>query len=131
MAGAPEATRTYPVARVLDVHDGDTLRVLIDLGFGVLTRQWIRLQNVRAPELREPTGLDAKNQVFLWLGKYAAPDWYVTVTTIQTAGDFKEIRERRTFIRYVGMIESVGSPGEEVASLNGYLRAQGYTDQGM
>lgn len=117
-------SRHYPVARVLQAHDGDTLKLEVDLGFSTLARVWIRLKNVRAPELSEPTGPTARNDTLGWV-KDHAPDGYVAVETFQTAGSSKEISEQRTFIRYVGVVTSTS--GDE---LNGYLRSRGYTDQG-
>ena len=40
-------------AYVVNVYDGDTITADIDLGFGVLlTRQKLRLSDIRAPEIR-------------------------------------------------------------------------------
>ena len=45
------------LAEVVDVHDGDTITVDIDLGFGVWARkQKIRLMGLNAPELATPDG---------------------------------------------------------------------------
>lgn len=41
------------------IVDGDTLLVQIDLGFGLTTRQKIRLFGVSAPELGKPEGDEA------------------------------------------------------------------------
>lgn len=49
-----------PYRAVIDrVHDGDTCSVLIDLGFGELTYQPVRMQGMNAPELSTPEGLAA------------------------------------------------------------------------
>lgn len=119
--------RLYPVARVAVVHDGDTLKLEVDLGFSTLARVWIRLKGVRAPELKEAAGPQAKQDLEAWLAT-DAPDGYVVVETFQTAGSgtLKEINERRTFIRYVGVISSPATGGE----LNAWMRANGYIDQG-
>jgi endonuclease YncB( thermonuclease family) len=42
----------YRVAKVLDVTDGNTLDVLLDLGFGILARKRVRLAEIDAPETR-------------------------------------------------------------------------------
>jgi hypothetical protein len=123
MAGAV-ATRTYPLARVIEVHDGDTLKLDVDLGFSCHMWVWVRLKSVRAPELSEPDGPAARNDVRLWLAEHA-PDSFITLTTFQTAGAFKEIREQRTFIRYVGIVVA-----DNGAELNSYLLAKGYVDRG-
>jgi endonuclease YncB( thermonuclease family) len=118
-------TRTYPFARVINVHDGDTIRLDVDLGFSTHAYVWIRLQDVGAPELKEAGGPEAKRVVEEWLATHA-PSGYVTVMTQQVAGALKEIKERMTFIRYVGLVTT-----DDGGILNWYLRDQGYIDQGM
>lgn len=118
-------TRTYLLARVVDVHDGDTIRLDVDLGFSTHAYVWIRLQEVHAPELGESGGHEAKRVVEEWLAIHA-PGGYVTLQTQQTSGTLKEIKERMTFIRYVGLITAVDG-----GILNQWLRDRGYVDQGM
>jgi endonuclease YncB( thermonuclease family) len=122
--GIVSTSRRYDLARVLDVHDGDTLKIDVDLGFSCHTWVWVRLKGVGAPELSEPDGLTARSDVQLWLAEHASDMW-VSLTTFQTAGTFKEIRERRTFIRYVGIVIA-----DNGAELNSYLLAKGYVDRG-
>lgn len=56
----------YKIDRVLRVVDGDTVDVLIDLGFNIKTKQRVRLHGVDAPETRtrdlieKQQGLQAK-----------------------------------------------------------------------
>jgi micrococcal nuclease len=45
---------TY-LAKVISVHDGDTLTALVDLGFDVQLTLTIRLFGINAPELFKPT----------------------------------------------------------------------------
>lgn len=116
--------RHYPVARVVTAHDGDTLKLDVDCGFSVHAYVWIRLKGVRAPELAEPTGPQARQDLEAWLAT-DAPDGLVMVSTFQTAGSVKEINEQRTFIRYLGVVSAPN--GNE---LNGWLIARGYVDQG-
>lgn len=54
-------------AKVLEVLDGDTIKVDIDLGFGVfLKNQSIRLSKINAPELKgETKDLAEKSKKFL------------------------------------------------------------------
>lgn len=64
----PEAVAVYPVQTdqdglpiVVDVHDGDTFRLAIDLGLDTGTWPPIRLAGADAPELRDPDGLRARD----------------------------------------------------------------------
>lgn len=47
-------------ARVLDVTDGDTLWLMADLGFGISTKQQVRLRGLDAPEIATRDGQAAK-----------------------------------------------------------------------
>jgi len=113
----------WPLARLLDVHDGDTVKLAIDHGFGEDAKEWIRLKDVRAPELDEPGGPEATDVCQSWFDEHA-PDGYVQVTTFRTSAPL-EIRFRASFSRYIGIIVADGN------SLNEWLRERGYTDQGM
>jgi endonuclease YncB( thermonuclease family) len=42
--------------RILKVHDGDTIKVEIDLGFGIRKTEDFRLAGINAPELNTPAG---------------------------------------------------------------------------
>jgi endonuclease YncB( thermonuclease family) len=59
---SPESLFTYS-ATVEKVVDGDTLRVIVDLGFNVRTRQYIRLKGIDCPEMDTPEGKAAKRFV--------------------------------------------------------------------
>lgn len=50
-------------AYVLEVTDADTLWVLIDLGFGILTQQYLRLRGLDASEIATRDGQQAKRFV--------------------------------------------------------------------
>ena len=47
-------------AQVINVYDGDTFHARIDLGFGVMTEQRVRLLRVDAPEIESSDGKEAK-----------------------------------------------------------------------
>jgi endonuclease YncB( thermonuclease family) len=113
---------TWPIAQVTDVHDGDTLKLDVDLGFSTHEHVWVRLLDVRAPELSEPLGQLARGDVQDWLVEHA-PDGRVQLTTYRTSQPL-EIRFKNSFTRYLGVV-SVGD-----SSLNEWLRQRGYTDQG-
>jgi len=117
--------RVYPVAEILDAHDGDTLRADLDMGCHIHARVWLRLKGVRAPELREADGPAARADVIAWMNEYAA-DGLVEVTTFWSQGSLKEINEEQTFVRYVAEVRSVGG-----VELNGWLVAKGWIDRGQ
>ncbi len=50
-------------AEVEKVVDGDTLRVVADLGFGIKTRQYLRLRGINCPEMDTPEGKKAADFV--------------------------------------------------------------------
>lgn len=58
--------RVFPVARVLDVYDGDTVTVEIDLGLDVHVVKTVRLYGIDTPEVRPLKSRAAG---------YAARDW--------------------------------------------------------
>ena len=121
----PPPQRHYPLARIVEVHDGDTLRLDVDLGFSVHAYVWVRLLDVRAPELHQAGGAQAKVNVEGWLAEHS-PGGYVSAITYQAPSKVKEIREKMTFVRYVAMVVA-----EDGRYLNEWLREQGYVDQGI
>ncbi|MFH0986347.1 MAG: DUF1016 N-terminal domain-containing protein [Candidatus Omnitrophota bacterium] len=50
---------TYEI-KVLEVLDGDTIKALIDLGFGFRTVQKLRLRGIDAPEIMTADGMESK-----------------------------------------------------------------------
>lgn len=54
-------------AAVERVVDGDTLDVDIDLGFGIVMRERVRLAGVDTPEMRTPLGPAARLFVIRWI----------------------------------------------------------------
>lgn len=58
-ATGSECLFTYQV-RVLDITDGDTFWAVVDLGFGVFTKQHLRLRGLDAPEAVTRDGQEAR-----------------------------------------------------------------------
>ena len=53
-------------AKVIKVYDGDTITVLIDLGFGVTFKEKVRLYGINTPEIRgkeRPDGLISRDRL--------------------------------------------------------------------
>jgi len=48
-------------AKVLDVHDGDTMRLDIDLGFDLSIKMSCRVYGINAPELNTDAGKEARD----------------------------------------------------------------------
>lgn len=82
--------------RVVDVHDGDTVKVLIDCGFRVSTTVWIRLKDVYAPELSTLEGVGARDYLREIL---SISDNLIVETEINRNGN-----EVMSFTRYIGAL---------------------------
>jgi endonuclease YncB( thermonuclease family) len=114
----------WPVARLLEIGDGDTVRLAVDHGFEEDAKVWIRLADVGAPERDEPADwATAKADVEAWFAEHA-PDGQVRLSTFRTSEPL-EIRFRRTFTRYVGVVYSLDG-----VELNGWLRERGWVGRG-
>ncbi len=104
----PDFTRrSFDVLRVLEVHDGDSFRLLLDTGFEVAAYPWLRLRNYSCPELRDPGGPEARAATDALLRSSLATCWAITykippdllAKQAERYGDSK-----RTFARYVADI---------------------------
>ena len=101
-------------ARLVRAIDGDTIEVLLDLGFDVTITAAVRVAGVDTPELRGGTpasrelGREAAAFTERWCGGQG--DWPLTVVTSKD----------RSFARYVG---AVGKGGDDLA---GALIADGH-----
>jgi hypothetical protein len=113
----------WPIAKLLEVHDGDTAKFAIDHGFGEDAKEWIRLRDVWAPEVDEPGGSEATADCQGWFREHA-PDGYVQVTTFRTSTPL-EIRFRQSFTRYIGIVTAFNG-----SELNSYLIDKGYVARG-
>lgn len=58
---------------VTEVVDGDTLKVRVDLGFGIRSDHKLRLLGLDAPEIRTPQGKAAKLWVTRWFSDNPGP----------------------------------------------------------
>jgi micrococcal nuclease len=66
-------------AELIRVVDGDTVELMIDLGFSNFTKQTMRLYGIDAPEMRTAAGKAAKT----WLWEAIQPLEAIYVQTIQ------------------------------------------------
>lgn len=109
------SNRAYDVLRVLEVHDGDTYRFLLDTGFEKAAYDWLRLKDYSCPEMRikdpttgkmvdNPAGIAARMAAISMLHNYLPTLWVVT-TKIAPSAAAKLAEEygetRKTLTRYV------------------------------
>jgi hypothetical protein len=112
---------TYRAA-LLEVTDGDTLRVLLDTGFHGRQQEDLRLVDVWAPELRDEGGPEAQQFVTAWMGSLVPTlRWPLLVATSPNTNP--EPEERRTFTRYVADVWDVNQTRHLNADLRTYLGA--------
>lgn len=83
----------YWPARAVEIHDGDTLWMEVDLGLDVVRRCWVRLAECYAPELNEPGGVYARDA----LAEYCKGN----VFRMRTYRLRRSDKEKMSFIRYV------------------------------
>lgn len=102
-------TYTYE-ATILNVVDGDTVDILIDLGFTVTVKQRVRLQGLNAPEKNTPAGMASA----LWLREKLPHGVQVTVKSNKPGGGDK-------YGRYLAVIYT-----SDDVSLNDVLIASGH-----
>lgn len=91
------------------VHDGDTLWLTLDRGYGGRQNHDERLKLVHAPELKDPGGPEVHQFVLGWIAVYADPTdkWPLCVETFTT----KTGNDIMTLGRYVAMVYA-GDPEE-------------------
>lgn len=108
-------------ARLERVVDGDTIRVILDLGFGIFHREILRLEGINAPEMRSDEGRKSKKILENILQK--AP--FLVVKTIKID----------IFGRYVADIffdaSGDGDVEAQIVADNGVYLNQMLVDQGI
>jgi endonuclease YncB( thermonuclease family) len=83
------SARPFDVLRVLEVHDGDSFRLLLDTGFEKCAFDWLRLKDYSCPELRvkdpetgmmrdNPAGVQARMATMALLHNFLPSLWVVT-----------------------------------------------------
>lgn len=84
--------RIYPVLSVVEIHDGDTYRLLLDTGFEQAAWPWLRLRGASCPELSDVNGWAARDVAAELLADAA------TVTTYKRPG-YEDME--KSFARYL------------------------------
>jgi len=68
----------YKIKEVIKIYDGDTITVLLDLGFNIYKKEVIRLYGIDTPEIRgkeRPEGLISRDRLVQLIEEN--PDMYV------------------------------------------------------
>lgn len=113
-------------AQITSVHDGDTITVTLDQGFGDTKEGMkIRLLGVYAPELSQPGGKETRDFVIAWLTSRAVAGIRFPFI-ITTARGPRSDREITTLERYVAMVETIDHSENLNVDVSAYVAAQGY-----
>jgi endonuclease YncB( thermonuclease family) len=96
-------------AQLVEVLDGDTVRLLADVGFYGRHQVDVRLLAVNAPELNEPGGRETADFVRNWTNGLAALRWPILLRTQTTK--VSEPSEKQTFTRYIGDVYDITGAG--------------------
>jgi hypothetical protein len=111
-------------ARVLADKDGDTLRIVIDQGFGDSKALDLRLFTTFAPEHNEPGGPETAAFVVDWLARHSpeGAEWPFVATFERTRAGTHEVT---TLGRYVG---TLATPSGETlnAAVTAFVDTNGY-----
>ena len=112
-------------AKILSNHDGDTLTVLLDQGFGQTTEIQVRLFGVFAPELSQTGGKECQAFVSEWVEKNSVlHKWPFIVTTMRGV---RSDKETVTLSRYVGVIETIDHHSTLNTDVQEYVLECGYS----
>jgi hypothetical protein len=112
-------------AQIKNIHDGDTLTVVLDQGFGDTKEIRLRLLGVFAPELKDNGGHETHEFVISWLSARVSPSigWPFVVTTARTKVSDKEVE---TLGRYVGTLTTLDGTDNLNVDVMQFIRAKGY-----
>jgi hypothetical protein len=92
-------------ASLIRIIDADTIVAELDLGLSVRAEETLRLINVRAPELTQPGGPQARMFVFEWCNRLPPVRWPMLINTDKDSSP--EPKERRTLSRYLATVSDL------------------------
>lgn len=95
-------------AKLIDVIDGDTIDLMIDLGFGVHVKERCRLYGIDAPEMPTEAGRNAKSRLESLIGAVTGE---LHVQTIKMTRKPKEKTDK--YGRYLAILYKGTSDMEE------------------
>ena len=109
----------YP-CEVIDVYDGDTLTLQVDLGFRTFSKVKVRLLDIDTPEItgeERPEGLKATEHVLYWIDFWDdGAEWPFIVKTRKTGKYGRWLADLKTREDYsVKEIERASAGGYSVA----------------
>ena len=110
---------------ISDIHDGDTVTMTIDQGFGDLKELvHIRLFGVYAPELSQIGGPECRDFVDSWVNTYKGLKRFpFVVTTLRGPVSDREIM---TLSRYVSVIETMDHSHNLNTEVQAFVKSKGY-----
>jgi len=115
-------------AELIRVVDGDTVELMIDLGFSQFTKQTMRLYGIDAPELRTAAGKAAK----AWLWEALQPLEAIYVQTIQLKTKAKRDKYGRFLAVLYGLepvLSSLDGPKVNHCSFNAKMITEGHAKE--
>jgi endonuclease YncB( thermonuclease family) len=83
-------------AKIVEVVDGDTFDLMIDLGFNNFTKQRMRLYGIDAPEMRTQAGKDLKRRL--------VENYYLAPVIVQSVEAPKSKQFRDKYGRFLAII---------------------------
>lgn len=112
-------------AEYLDNHDGDTVKMVLDQGFGDTKLIDVRLLGVYAPELSQSGGKECQKFVSDWFASNAIDGvrWEFIVTTVRMK---RADKEQTTLSRYVGVITNQTVSSTLNAEISQFIHDKGY-----
>ena len=113
-------------AKIASVHDGDTVTVILDQGFGDTKEIAVRLLGVYAPELSQVGGSETRAFVDDWVRKYNVflNGWSFVVTTARGP---RSDKEKTTLSRYLALVETVDHGHNLNVDVQAFVDSNGYT----
>lgn len=114
--------REYPVLSLQEVHDGDTWRLMLDVGFEHAAFPWLRMKDWSCPELNEQGGDAARSAAEVLLSD-AADSGLLWVRTFKRPG-YEDMR--KSFARYLAEVYVGSFERREGQAVGELLAAAGH-----
>jgi endonuclease YncB( thermonuclease family) len=115
-------------ADLIRVVDGDTVELIIDLGFDTSRKERFRLYGIDAPEMNTAKGKEAK----AWLWEAIQPLEAIYVQTIQLSTKAKRDKYGRflaVLYSFVPVLSSADGPKVNKCSINAEMIRQGHAKE--